>query len=109
MDTLVKKLSTGRHPILFEPRTNELSEIQERLADGFVFVKFTETTGGTELRINLNTQLSRLNQADFLLGKGMLHLVGDCELNFEKICCVADIDLATRQGNGYLQPIQEQS
>jgi hypothetical protein len=43
MNRLVKELSTGKHPISFETRTEELEEIKERLNQGFVFVKFIET------------------------------------------------------------------
>lgn len=103
MDGLVKKLVTGKHPVLFEQRTEDLSELKERLSQGFVFVKFTETQGGTVLGINIDTNLTCLEKADFVSGKGTLQLVGTCVLNFQKVFCFADVDLATRKGTGYLQ------
>jgi len=103
MDELVKKLSNGKHTIIFEPRTKELNEVKERLDQGFVFVKFLETQGETELGINVDHKLTRLSEADFELGKGILQLAGTCELNFTKVHCKAKIDLASRQGKGSLE------
>lgn len=107
MDELVKKLVSGKHSIIFEPKTKELSEIKERLNRGFVFVKFLETDGETELGINLDNKLSLLGDADFNSGIGNLRLVGTCELNFIKVRCIAEIDLATRQGKGSLELLNE--
>ena len=109
MDKLVKKLSTGKHSVLFEPRTEELREIKERLNQGFVFMKFTETQGGTELGINVDNKLTRLEEADFEIGKGTFQVAGTYELNFQKVICTADIDLETRQGIGYLELLDEKS
>ena len=109
MDKLVAKLSTGKHFVIFEPRTEELSEIKERLNQGFVFIKFTETRGGAEVGINIDTQLTHLEEANFETGKGTLQIAGTCELNFQKVRCITDIDLATRQGVGYFELLDEQS
>lgn len=103
MNELIKKLSNGKHCVLFEPRTDELSEIQERLNRGFVFVNFLETQGETELGIKVDPSLTQLSKADFKLGKGMLQLVGTCELDFTKVCVNAEIDLASRHGRGSLK------
>ena len=56
----------------------------------------------------MDSQLTHLEGADFEIGKGTLQLVGTCELNFHKIRCIADIDLETRQGIGYLELLSEQ-
>jgi len=103
MDELVKKLSNGKHAVIFEPRMKELSEIKERLNAGFVFIKFLETQGETELGINVDHKLTRLSEADLKLGKGILQLVGTCKLNFTKVRCEAEIDLTSRQGRGSLE------
>lgn len=107
MDELVKKLSAKQHTILFEPRTESLCEIQERLNQGFVSVKFPETNGGTELGVKVDNQLTYLKEGDLNTGKGILKLVGTCELNFQKVRCNADINLETRQGKGYLELLSE--
>lgn len=108
MDKLVNELSNGKHPVIFEPRTEKLSEIKDRLDQGFVFIKFFETQGETELGINIDNDLTCLSEVDFTLGKGVFHVVGTCELNFRKVRCIADIDISSRQGKGYLQLLDEQ-
>ena len=103
MDKLIKKLLIGKHTVLFEPQTASLCEVQERLKQGFVFIKFIETEGGTELGVKLDNPLTSLEGADFKTGKGILKIMGTCELNFQKIRCIAEINLTTRQGKGYLE------
>lgn len=103
MDTLVKKLSTGKHMVMFEPRSDNLEEIKERLEQGFVFVKFMKTQGGTELGIDVDSKLTCIDQADFINGTGSINVVGNCELNFHKVRCIAEIDLATREGLAHLE------
>jgi hypothetical protein len=107
MDELVKKLSSGSHPVVFEPRIEKAHDVKERINQGFVFVKFTETQGGTELGITLDNSLSCFKNADFEIGQGTIQIVGTCELNFQKVRCFADIDLATRVGIGHLEPLTD--
>ena len=47
------------------------------------------------------------SQADFIKGTGKLHVVGVCELNYNKVKCIADIDLQTRTGVGHLEVLGE--
>lgn len=103
MDSLVKRLSEGKHPVELESRTKEFSEIKERLNNGFVFVTFTGTMGGTELGINIEPKLSNFKMADFETQKGTLLIVGTCELNYQKVRCFAEVDLSMKKGNGYLE------
>ena len=107
MNELVKRLSSGQHEIEFESRTKELKEVKERIDNGFVFVTFTQTRGGTELGINLEKDLLDLSQVDFEQGRGALKISGTCTLNYEKIRCIANIDLDTRKGSGYLVVLDE--
>lgn len=108
MDRLVKQLSEGQHPIEFEPRSEKYDEIKERLVEmKFVFVKFINTMGGTELGINIDDDLTKLKNADFVNGEGNIHVVGTCELNYHKVRCVADIDLKTKKGTAYLEALYE--
>jgi len=102
MDDLVERLSTGEHPISFESRSEDLKEIKERLDNGFVFVTFTETRGGTELGIDIDQDLSQLEDGDFEQGEGTIQVVGHCELNYHKVRCQATVDLATLKGTGHL-------
>lgn len=107
MDKLVTKLLTGNHSVLFEPRTEDINEIKERLHQGFVFIKFTETRGGTELGVNVDRQLTRLDKGNFEINQGTIQVIGTSELNFQKVRCIADIDLSTRQGIGRIELLQE--
>lgn len=109
MDRLVKFLSEGKHPIVFEPRTDEYDEMRERLVEmKFVFVKFMDTMGETELGINVDDNLTDLSEADFKEGSGNIHVVGTCELNYHKVRCVAEVDLKTKDGTGYLELLDEE-
>lgn len=103
MDPLVKQL-LAKQPIEFESRTSDLKELKERLLNmKFVFVTFPETKGGTELGVDVDSDLTNINDADFIHGTGHIHVVGTCELNYQKARCIAEIDLSTKKGIGYLE------
>jgi hypothetical protein len=105
---LVERLSRGVHKVSFEDRVKDPSYVEERIKDGFVFVKFTQTKGETELGINLIQDECDFSSGDFKEGTGKLHVVGTCELNYCKIKCIADVSLTTRDGIGHLELIEEQ-
>ena len=107
VNELVERLAYGDHEVVFEDRVEDLEDLKNRVEDGFVFVKFTQTRGGTELGINLVKKESDFSQADFIKGTGKLHVVGVCELNYNKVKCIADIDLQTRTGVGHLEVLGE--
>jgi hypothetical protein len=106
MDNLVKKLSIGKHPVVFEIRTKGIQQIKERLVTlKFVFIKFTNTEGGTELGLHVDNVLTSFDETIFASSAGVIHIVGTCELNYHKVRCIADIELATKKGIGYLEII----
>jgi hypothetical protein len=105
MSPLVEKLSNGLHEVEFETRINDLSEVEDRIRNGFVYVKFVNTKGGTELGIKVDPKDINFDAVDFKAGAGTLHVEGTCTLDYEKVKCIADIDLATRSGRGYLKVI----
>ena len=108
MDRLVKTLSTGKHNIIFEPKTEKLEEIKKRLCEmKFVFVKFTETHGTTELGLNVDDARTDISKGNFDEGSGKLKIVGSCELNYHQVRCYADINLKTKKGKGYLKIIDD--
>lgn len=107
MNELVERLSKGCSLVDFESRTEGLQELKERIDGGFVFVTFTETRGGTQLGLNLEKDLTDLSKADFENGEGFIRVSGTCTLNYQKVRCLADIDLATRKGEGQLIPLDE--
>ncbi len=107
MDDLVERLS-NKQTIDFESRTDTLEEMKERLIEmKFVFVTFTETKGGTELGINVDLDLTDIKNADFDKGEGTIRVVGTCKLNYQKVRCIAEVDLSTKKGTGYLEPLDE--
>lgn len=103
MDALVEKLSNGRHR-LATSRYKTATELGECLDSGLVLVRFTETRGGgTELAVRLNKDQTQTAHADFTRGVGTVRLVGELSLNYEKVRCIADIDLQSLTGEGHLE------
>lgn len=107
MDDLVERL-LNKQSIDFESRSDSMEEIKERLTEmKFVFVTFTQTNGGTELGINVDSNLTKIENADFDKGAGIIQVVGTCTLNYQKVRCIAEVDLSTKKGTGYLEPLDE--
>jgi len=102
MDELVQKLSEGDHPIVTQ-RYKTVEELKQAIDRGYVLIKFTDTRGGTELGIRLDNSLSAWDKADFAKAAGSVHLAGDLTLNYVKVRCVADVDLAGLAGKGHLE------
>lgn len=104
MNDLVKRLSVGRHAveISLRPERN-LQALKERLDDGYLHVRFTETRGGTELGIRLNTERCDLTAGDLSLGRGKIVLAGTVTLDYVPVTCFAEIDLGSMNGTGWLE------
>jgi hypothetical protein len=106
MDDLVARLCKGKHPIKVGLLSDVTAEaFQKRIQDGYVHIEFTNTQGGTILGVELDKEASDLSKADFEGQSGSLHLVGSLVLNYEKVRCVADIELGTLTGEGCLQTV----
>lgn len=100
---LVSRLSTGSHPVAFRPRRDDAAaELREAVDRGYVHVTFTGTRGGTELGIPVDADASDLSGADWAGGTGTLHLEGELTLDGVRVRCIADLDVATLQGEGRL-------
>jgi uncharacterized protein YbdZ (MbtH family) len=105
-DDLVGFLATGAHPVEAGLRPEKsVKRLQEALDRGFVHIKFTDTRGGTELGFELDRQASDLSGADFARATGRIHVEGELTLNYQKVRCVADLNLATLTGEGHLNRI----
>lgn len=108
MDELVQRLSQGEHPVAVGGPKATLEEFEKRVRDmGYVFIKFTETRGGTDLGVRVDKQATDLSQANFAQASGIAHVEGSLTLNYVKVRCVADIDLATLKGDGHLIVLEE--
>jgi hypothetical protein len=106
MDDLIQRLAEGTHP-LQASRYHSAAELQQAIERGYVLVKFTDTRGGTELGLRLDRAALDLGQADFAQSAGTVHLAGGLTLNYIKVRCVADIDVATLTGQGHLEILEE--
>lgn len=108
MNDLVQRLATGNHSIEASLQPNKTAQaLKESIDRGYVHIKFTNTKGGTELGLQLDTEASNLQEANFESQTGKVHLVGNLTLNYEKVRCIADLDLQTLAGQGHLEPIEE--
>jgi hypothetical protein len=108
MDELVQRLAQGDHPVTVGGPKPALEEFQKRVEDmGYVFIKFTNTRGGTDLGVRVDKSTTNLSQADFAHAHGIAHVEGTLTLNYVKVRCIADIDLATLNGTGHLVALEE--
>ncbi|GCE28521.1 hypothetical protein KDA_40050 [Dictyobacter alpinus] len=108
MNDLVQRLSEGKHAVTVGGPKPSLAEFQQRIETmGFVFIKFTETRGGTDLGVRVDKEATDVRQADFEQGTGMVHVEGTLTLNYVKVRCIADIDLASLNGTGNLVILEE--
>ena len=105
INELVKRLSEGKHEVVIGHRDEPYEEIKERIEDGYIHIKFTQTRGGTELGINVDLNSTNIQDLDFTKGEGLLHIEGTTNVNYNAVKLIADIDLASRKGEGYLQII----
>lgn len=105
-DPLVSQLSEGDHAVVVGLGADKSAlAFKESLDRGYVYIRFTETRGGTELGLRVDRDRSDFSQADFANATGTAHVVGGLTLNYVPVRCVADIDLATRRGRGHLEPL----
>jgi hypothetical protein len=109
MNDLVQRLSTGTHPVEVSLRPERSLRIfKECLDRGFVHIKFTDTRGGTELGVRLDQTVSDQSNADLDNGSGTIRLAGPLTLNYVKVRCVADVDVATLTGRGRLELLADE-
>jgi uncharacterized protein YbdZ (MbtH family) len=103
-DDLVQRLCVGEHAVEASLRPEQSAQALKACIDlGYVQIKFVNTRGGTELGVRLDQHATDLGQADFARQSGRVHLVGGLTLNYVKVRCIADIDLATLTGQGHLE------
>jgi hypothetical protein len=107
VNELTERLSIEQPVVVGGPEPS-VEELRKRIDEiGHVFIKFTETRGGTDLGIRLDRDASDLSAADFDQGKGTVHVEGTLILNDDPVRCIADIDLSTLTGTGHLRVVEE--
>jgi hypothetical protein len=108
MNELVQRLTEGDHPVTVGGPQPSLEEFQKRIQDmGYVFIKFTETRGGTDIGVRVDKNATDLSRADFERRTGVAHVEGTLTLDYVKVRCVADIELETLHGTGHLVALEE--
>lgn len=110
MNELVQRLVERKHPVVLGGSQTSLQAFEKRIKDiGYVFIKFPETRGGTDLGVRIDKAGTDLQQANFEQGTGSVHIEGTLVLDYTRVRCLADIDLATLTGLGQLVFIEEVS
>ncbi|MFE7811813.1 hypothetical protein ACFU5P_07500 [Streptomyces sp. NPDC057433] len=108
MDELVGRLSAEVHRTVVGGPSPSVKDLQRRITEmGYVFIKFTDTDGGTDLGVRVDPAASDLGGADFDRGTGRVHLEGTLTLNLVKVRCVTDIELPSLSETGRLVALEE--
>jgi len=108
LPSLVDRLCSGDHPLVVSLRPERSSKaLQEAIGRGYTLIKFTETRGGTEIGVELDTSATNASDADFDRGVGRVRLVGQLTLDMVPVRCIADVDLASLAGTGHLERVTE--
>jgi len=108
--SLVDKLCEGDHPVEASLRPEKTVKLfKEAIDRNYVHIKFTKTKGGTELGVRLDGEACDFSRADFDQGRGTAHVEGNLTLDYVKVRCIADIDLATMEGKGHLEKVGAQA
>ncbi len=103
LNDLVERL-TKEHDVECTRPEKNAEALKECIDRDYVHVMFKET--GTELGVQLYRPECMLD-ADYEDENGNIHIVGGLTLNYDKVKCVADINLSTCEGKGYLVPVSD--
>ena len=106
--SLVDRLCDGDHPVEAGLRPEKTVELFKVAIDrNYVHIKFTGTRGGTELGVRLDRDACDFSSGDFENRNGTVHVEGGLTLDYVKVRCIADLDLATLAGTGHLVKVAE--
>jgi uncharacterized protein YbdZ (MbtH family) len=102
-ESVVDILCKGDHPVVAGLRPERTVKVFKDAIDrGHVHIKFTDTKGGTELGVRLDSERCDFSQANFEAGTGSVHVEGRLTLDYVKVRCIADLSLETLEGSGRL-------
>ena len=105
--SLVDRLCEGAHPVEVGLRPEKAVKLfKEAIDRDYVHLKFTKTKGGTELGVRLDRGSCDFSKADFEKGSGTVHIEGGLTLDYVKVKCIADVNLATLEGTGHLVKVE---
>jgi uncharacterized protein YbdZ (MbtH family) len=98
---LVQRLGEAQEVEAALAPRSEAKVLKEAIDRAFVFMVFVRT--GTKLGIALDRAACDLSGADFEAGAGVVRLVGDLTLNYNKVRYRGDLDLKTLRGTGKIE------
>ncbi|MFL6283824.1 MAG: MbtH family protein [Pyrinomonadaceae bacterium] len=105
--SLVARLCEGEHPFVLCLRPEpSLRRFREAIEQGYLRVNFTDTNPGTELGVRLDKDACELGGGDFEGGSGRVKVVGGLTLDYVKLRCEMEVDLATLAGSGRLEGVE---
>lgn len=108
MDELVERLSAEGQNVVVGGPSPSAGEFQQRITErGYVFIKFPDSRGGTDLGVRVDEDATDVSKADFANATGSVHIEGTLTLNYVKVRCVADIELSSLSGQGHLVALDE--
>jgi hypothetical protein len=105
MNELVERL-TKPQPVETARPEKTAKALKECVDRDYVHVMFKKT--GTEVGIQLDRRECKFDEGDFEKSNGVVLLKGGLILNYDKVRCVAEIDLATCEGTGHLEPVSDE-
>jgi uncharacterized protein YbdZ (MbtH family) len=101
--SLVERLCEGDHAVEVGLRPEKTVKLFKDAIDrDYLYIKFTQTKGGTEIGFRVDRDGSDFSKANFEKGVGTAHVEGNLTLDYVKVKCIADIDVAHLAGTGHL-------
>jgi hypothetical protein len=104
-DDLVEILF-AQQPIECSRPAKDAHSLKEGIDRNYVHILFKTT--GTEIGVQLFRSACKLDDANFENGQGNIILTGGLTLNYNKVKCIAHIDLATCEGCASLTPVTDE-
>jgi len=105
---LIEFLCEGSHSIdLGWRKETDLDVVIESIRRKYLYIRFMDTRGGTEIGVNLIENKCDFTLAELEKGIDQIYVEGTLSLNFEKVICIADINLRTLKGFGKLKRLKK--
>ena len=105
MNELVERLTKPQKVVIGTRLEDPMEDLRGQAERGYVFVKFTETKGGTELGVRVEPEASDLSAVQ--KGEGEIRVVGKLVLNYVRVRVNAKVQLPSLEGTGHLEIIEE--
>jgi len=105
VNELVQKLTKEQEIEASLRPERTLENFRAALDRGYVYIKFPNTRGGTELGVRLDPQRSDLTGADFGQRTGSVKIAGELVLDYVPVRLHATVNLDDLKGTGYLEPL----